>query len=302
MSLKAKKARKFRKLLRKFLRFCLGACLGLGAAVWLIFHYAEAQRFFDRFAVASIHTAEIDQYYDLLTTYEKPGKELVLGPGGKESDDLGVVLERLKGLMGLRHVEVGLAYHDAATPPGYIRSNGDDKTIFLSTHVKNRREQVNVLIHELCHIYVWRLKEPAFRVLDQEKLVDISGIFLGFGVLTLNGMTDDFRVTADGGYSTEEKTFGYLKPEQFGYLLARFCAERGIAVDTVRPHLNSAGWKFFTMGNAYLQKKTRGAIIVPPWVSAVRSSIRGPWNVFREKLSSAGIPLPKIPEETIVIS
>jgi hypothetical protein len=300
MSLRAKKARSFQKALKKYFKFCLGVCLGLGAAVWLIFHYAHAQRFFERFTVVPVDTMEIDHHYNFLSQYQRPGSELMLDPVGNESDDLKVVLERLKDFMGLSHVSVRLAYHDAATPPGYIRSNGDERTIFLSTHVQNRREQISVLIHELCHIYVWSLKEPAFRVLDQEKLVDISGIFLGFGVLILNGMTDDFKVTLDGGYATEKKTFGYLKPEQFGYLLARFCVERGIAAETVKLYLNSAGWKFFMMGNTYLKKKAQGSNM-PSWVFAARSMIRGFWTVFRERLSSIGIYLPQIPEETVVI-
>ncbi len=300
MSLKVKKARRFRKELAKFFRLCLWVCLGVGVAVWLIFHYAHAQRFLSRFIVVSVNTAELDRPYDLLSEYQQPGKELVLDPGGKESDDLKGVLKRLKDRMGLHHVDVRLAYHDAATPPGYIHSNGDDKTIFLSTHVRDRREQVNVLIHELCHIYVWGLTEPEFKVLDQEKLVDISGVFLGFGVLTLNGMTDNFRVTA-GGYSTEEKTFGYIKPEQFGYLLARFCAEHGIAESTVKSHLSPTGWKFFSIGKGYLNKKKMRVASVPAWVVTARSTIRGWWDVLREKLSSVGIHLPAIPGETIVI-
>ncbi len=300
MSLKAKKARRSRKALMKFFRFCLWACLGLAAAVWLIFHYADVQRFFDRFTVVPVNTAEIDQYYDLLSQYQEPARGLVLDPGGKESDDLEVVLGRLKDLMGLSRVEVRLAYHDAAMPPGYIRSDGDDRTIFLSTYVKKRREQVNVLVHELCHIYVWGLKKPAFKMLDQEKLVDISGVFLGFGVLTLNGMTDDFRMTADGGYATEKKTFGYIKPEQFGYLLARFCAEREISADTLKSYLSPAGWNFFTTGNAYLKKKTRGTS-VPSWVFTARSAIRGFWATVCERLALLGIHLPKISEESFVI-
>jgi len=195
------------------------------------------------------------EYYDLLSKHAEPSKALVLDLG-KESGKLVMALDRLKDIMGLEEYAISIEKHDKDKPPAYITDYGYGRMkIFVSDKIKKRREKLNLLVHELGHVYVNRLDKSIFGDLDQEKLVDCAGVFLGLGVLTLNGLTDDFMLVLGGGYEAKKKSFGYLKPEQYGYLLARYCADRGIKCDVVRKYLDPAGKKYFHTACAYIRKK-----------------------------------------------
>lgn len=203
----------------------------------------------------TVDTAEIDKYYNLLSRDMISSNGLVLSLGVKESDDLQVAVDRLKAAMGLEGYKIWLGYDDKESPPAYIKNvSPGSMIIMVSKNVKQRREQINLLVHELGHIYVWKISKSALRNCDEEKVVDCSGTFLGLGILTLNGLTDDFSFIPGGEYIAEKKMFGYLKPEQFGYLLARYCREHGIAYNKITPFLNSAGRKYFNIGCRYLAR------------------------------------------------
>ena len=107
------------------------------------------------------------------------------------------------------------------------------------------------------HIYVWNLDQSVFGKCDQEKLNDCAGVFLGLGVLMLNGLTDEAVRSLLDGYETKKKFYGDLKPEQIGYLFARYCSAHGIPEDTVRPSLTATGRKYFDIGRAHLHKNPK---------------------------------------------
>ena len=67
-------------------------------------------------------------------------------------------------------------------------------------------------------------------------------------------MTDESVFMPGSEYETRKKTYGYFKPEQFGYLLARYCRERGIEKANIDRFLLPAGKKYFDAGWAYLKK------------------------------------------------
>jgi hypothetical protein len=268
----------------KAVRVLLSGCAVLFVTCWVLLHYTEIVLFFDRYTVADIDTAQIDSYYDLLSRHEKAGKNLILDLGVKDTDDLRIALGKLKDIMGMRDTPIDLSYSDWDGRPASIQSWGDDLTIYVSPQVGKRREQINLLTHELCHIYVWQLKKSIFGALDQEKLVDCASVFLGLGVLALNGMTYEI---GPPGYETRIKTFGYLKPEQFGYLLARYCQENGISAKMVKQYLTTAGQRgYYDDGRAYLRKRTQ-IVNVPEPILKSQSFIRRRLEVLCEKVSLA---------------
>ncbi|MBI4971127.1 MAG: hypothetical protein HZC17_04725 [Candidatus Omnitrophica bacterium] len=292
MKAKEKKARQTRRTLKKAFRLFVLTCVSLIAAGWLILHYSDVENFFSRFTVVPVETGEIDTFYDLLSENMPAGKTLVLDLGVRETEALQVAMEKLKNIMGLNNYSIALASHNEEKPPGYINIESKETfgvasnkmTIYLSTHLKTRAEQITTLIHELGHIYVWALPKSPFGAFDQEKLVDTSGIYLGLGVLTLDGMKDEFNVLPDGSYQSEQKTFGYLKPEQFGYLLARFCAEHNVPESDLKGHLNAAGWKYYKFGRDFIHKRSRGASVPEP-VQKAQTFIRQYLRMAEEKLS-----------------
>lgn len=202
-----------------------------------------------------IDTAEVDSYYDLLSKYANPANDLVLDLGVKEGDSLELAANRLKSVMGLGACSVTLSYNNIAKPPAYITDDGKyDLKISLSNSLKGKKEQIGVLVHEFAHAYVRRLDNPAFSKCDQERLVDCTGVFLGLSALILNGLTDDL-LFVPGGYETERKFFGYIKPEQFGYLFARYAAYNNVPPGRIMPYLKWAGKKYFTIGLNYLKRR-----------------------------------------------
>ncbi len=282
MKAEEKKSRKFRRTVKKAFNFFLILVLVSIAAVWLILNYSKVQSVVDRFTIASIDTSDMDLFYELLAQEMPPGRKLLNDRDLAAANDLTAATQKLQDAMGLSNYSINLEQHTETSPPGYIRQEGNNITIFLSTKLASKREQICVLVHELGHIYVWALPRT-FSVFDQEKLVDTSCMFLGMGVLYLNGMKDEFTSLPEGGYQSEKKTFGYLTPEQFGYLLARYGKDRGIAESDLKQHLNDTGWRYYKIGRNYLKKKTEGTYIPGPVLKA-QSVIRKFIRELQEKL------------------
>jgi len=207
-----------------------------------------------------IDTSEVDRYYDVLSTGSKPSGNLILELGVKEDSGLQPVVDRIKSGMGLKDYNMWIKYTNMEKPPAYIEKLGNDTVnIYISKNLKQRSEQINVLIHELGHIYLWDLDDSFLNGCDEEKFNDCAGVFLGFGVLMLNGLTDDTFFIPGLEYRAEKKSFGYIRPEQIGYLLARYCADRGIDADGVIPYLRPAGKKYFNIGRNYFKRCNPGA-------------------------------------------
>lgn len=234
-----------RKTIKKMFYFIVALMIAIPLFAWAYVNF-----------FLEIDTAEVDRYYDLLSKHAGSAGKPVLDLGVKEDEDLKRVVKKIKDAMGLKYSEIKLSYNDLPKPPAYIIDAGDnDIEISLSRTVRTRREQINVLVHEMCHIYVRNLNKSVFGQCDQERLVDCAGVFLGLGALILNGLTDDIFVLPGEGYETQRKFFGYLKPEQFGYLFARYCVEQNIAPRDMIPSLNGAGRKYFKIGLSYLKRK-----------------------------------------------
>ncbi len=234
-----------RKTLRKIVYFLVFLTAGLAAFVWIY------PNFFIK-----LDTAEVDGYYDLLSAHAKPSKQLMLDLGVKQDDDIQLAIDRIKSAMGLDGYRIWIGYSDDEKPPAYIKNVAPGAMIImLSKHVTERREQINLLIHELGHIYVWTMDKAILKGCDEEKVVDCAGVYLGLGILMLNGLTDDTFFIPGTEYASEKKAFGYVRPELLGYLLARYCRDHNIAEDKIIPRLYPAGLKYFNIGRNYLARK-----------------------------------------------
>lgn len=258
MKTQFKKIRTIRKKIKKVLRFLLVLIIAFFIFKEIYPYCPRVKKYFERFIYVDVNATEVNTYYDLLSKHAQPAKELILNLGLSDKDNLQVAIDRLKGAMGSGDCVIRLAHHDAQKPPAYIKQlSYNQMDILISTKVTERREELNLLVHELGHIYVWRLDPLVFGKCDQEKLVDCSGVFLGLGIVTLNGLTDEYILLGDEGYKTQKKLFGYLEPEQLGYLLACYCAEHNIPENSIKPFLNSTGRKYFNIGCSYLKRSGR---------------------------------------------
>lgn len=205
--------------------------------------------------IMKIDTAEVDRYYDLLTKHGKPAGDIISTLEVSEDADLQTIADKLKKIMGLGDYRIWVGYGETGNKPAFITTVAPGAmTITFSREARQRREQINILIHELSHIYVWAMDKSVLKGCDEEKLVDCTGVFLGLGILMLNGLTDDIFFMPGGEYHTEKKMYGYIRPEQLGYLLARYCAEERITRDKVVPFLGPTGRKYFNIGYNYLKR------------------------------------------------
>lgn len=256
MKAKVKKARRIRRALKKVFVWILVLCAAYSFFYYMRPYFPQIERYLSSFGRVRIDTTVPDSYYDLLSKYAPPGSGLILSLGLSDNDNLQKAVDRLRGAMRLGGNKIWLAHHDADNPPAYVKQLGyGDMGILISDRVKARREELNLLAHEMGHIYVWDLDKSIFGKCDEEKLDDCAGVFLGLGILMLNGLTDETRILPGEGYETRKKAFGYLKPEALGYLLARYCAEHGIPEESIRPFMNSSARKYFDIGRDYMRRK-----------------------------------------------
>ena len=221
--------------------------------------YVAGVFFFSR-SMSVMDTKEIDLYYDLLTKHERTSGKLIYDLGISEGSSLEDAFKKLSAIFGFEGSPMMLTRTNQERPPAKIIDHGYGAIeIQLSKSIADRREQINVLVHELCHIYVWHLDQSVFAKCDQEKLTDCMGVHLGLGVLILNGLTDDVFFLPGGEYESRSKFFGYLKPEEFGYIVARFTTENNIRENDVMNHLSPTGKKYFRIGLENIKNKSEAA-------------------------------------------
>ena len=113
-------------------------------------------------------------------------------------------------------------YSSTLSSPGRVEL-GRGNEFFVELHA-NYRSKLNavagILAHEIAHIFLHRLGASWEDQKTNEILTDTTAVYLGFGVTIMNAT---IYLTKNAGKSTEitREYFGYLSPDEFGYLLAR---------------------------------------------------------------------------------
>lgn len=150
-------------------------------------------------------------------------------------------------IVGFREMELAANVELTAGPEYFIELNDRFRT--------HRRDIGAALAHEVMHVYLHRLDLSFPGTADNEILTDTAATYLGAGWLLLDAYREDEM--------TSQK-FGYLTPEEFGYVLAKRALvfgedpsiwftspqahdayKRGMAKalgDQQQPPLTAAGW------------------------------------------------------------
>ncbi len=118
-----------------------------------------------------------------------------------------------------------------------------------------------ILSHEIAHIFLHAHSikvEPTF---NNEVLTDTTATYLGCGVLILNGLVEtEQRVSAEK-VKVNQRHFGYLTLNEFGYLLAKRSLVFG---ETPSPKLKRGGaYKAFVNGSERLDTERETRPFVP---------------------------------------
>ena len=107
--------------------------------------------------------------------------------------------------------------------PGRIElSNSDDFFVELHSDYRRQYEQVAaILVHEVAHIFCHRYKLSIGNTFEDEVLTDTTAVYLGAGVPILNAFTEESDCSPETPNGKKVSYFGYITPDEFGYLLAK---------------------------------------------------------------------------------
>lgn len=133
------------------------------------------------------------------------------------------IARRIAMLYRLRIGTVVVTFVSNLDRPGRIElSDSDDFFIELHAEYRRRYEQVAaILAHEVAHIFCHRLKISIGDTFEDEVLTDTTAVYLGAGVPILNAFTDESDYSAEASNRRRQQCFGYITPDEFGYLLAK---------------------------------------------------------------------------------
>jgi len=146
-----------------------------------------------------------------------------------------------------RRVAEGLSLHDPELQTAAWYAGVEDGVCRFGLELGGLRDDaalIAALAHEVSHAYRDRY---ALAVRDreiEEKLTDLTAVFLGFGAFLLNA---SHRVDSGGYAATGERllfqrhSLGYLSPAEFALLLAAQVAVRGLDRRTRRPIRDALG-------------------------------------------------------------
>lgn len=169
-----------------------------------------------------------------------------------------IVTRRILILMGHKDVSVAIKFVNLD-----LRTSGRIHTldyfhfdVELSNAVKdNYTYIVSILVHELTHLYMNRnmlYRDGVEMTHTNEVLTEVASIYLGFGTQVLNSIVDEEIVIPGLYYESKKHFFGYIKPEQFGYIFAKFLFERGILIKNLDKYLSPGAMRHLKIGHHYL--------------------------------------------------
>lgn len=116
-------------------------------------------------------------------------------------------LPDVRTVVAFRPMEEAAAVELAAGPEYFIEVNDRFRT--------HRRDLAAALSHEIAHVLLHRLELAFPDPAENEILTDTAAAYLGAGWLLLDAYRED---------ALTHQRFGYLTPEEFGYVLAKRAA------------------------------------------------------------------------------
>jgi hypothetical protein len=133
---------------------------------------------------------------------------------------------------------------------GHIDLSTKDEAVFIEIDPDAMAFPDSVgatLCHEICHKWLQTMGVSSPILIDNEILTDITTVFLGFGKIMLNGCevknVKEERVDEGTRTTTETRTSGYLKRDQFAFVYRLVCSMRSVPRSDYMRGLNSDAGK-----------------------------------------------------------
>lgn len=145
---------------------------------------------------------------------------------------------------------------DLGDTPGRFTVEGDREFIFVNSKYRGDPYAVGaILAHEIMHLYLMSRKNVVLKnKAENELLTDLGTIYLGLGVLVINGMSykSNWFLTVIGLfagvlYINEQKlTFGYFDPYQYAFYLKEYFKINNIQLKEVAKYIHPKSWHFIS--------------------------------------------------------
>ncbi|MFI5547607.1 hypothetical protein ACIA6E_27940 [Streptomyces sp. NPDC051815] len=170
-------------------------------------------------------------------------------------------------VVAFRPMEQAATVEPAAGPEYFVEVNDRFRT--------HRRDLAAALSHEVAHVLLHRLGLEFPDTADNEILTDTAAVYLGAGWLLLDAYRED---------ALTHQKFGYLTPEEFGYVLAKRAALFG---EDPSPWFTSPrAYEAYTAGSALAARDLRRA----PLAAAGPMTRRRYAKARRAAAAGAGAP------------
>lgn len=189
------------------------------------------------------------------------------------------IARRIAALYQLQVGAIVVSFVSHLKGPGQIElSNSNDFFVELnSEHRYNHREVAAILAHEVAHIFCHKHDIAVGGTFENEVLTDSVAAYLGAGVPILNAFTEEADFMAKEPNRMRQQCFGYITPDEFGYLLAKRQAAFG--EDPTANLTSKKAVEAFTAGRARAQQELQ----CPP----LRSAGLGRRLLYNARRSSA---------------
>jgi len=140
------------------------------------------------------------------------------------------------------------------TPGVFTVTKEGQEVIFVNDkYVKDPYAVSAVLAHEIMHLYLMSRKHIVLEdKKENELLTDLGTIYLGLGILVINGMSykSNWFLTVIGLfagvlYVNEQKlAFGYFEPRQYAFYLKEYFRRNNIQLKRVAKCIHPKSWHF----------------------------------------------------------
>jgi hypothetical protein len=196
-------------------------------------------------------------------------------PSGDSVIATQLIARRIAQLYRLPIGSVVVSFVSHLARPGQIElSNSNDFFIELhAEHCHSYERVAAILAHEIAHIFCHRLGISIGNTFEDEVLTDTTAAYLGAGVPILNAFDVESGFTLETPNRMRLRCFGYITPDEFGYLLAKRHAALG---EDPKPFLVSKlGIEAYRFGRGRAQRDMRS----PP----LRSANVASWAAYRAR-------------------
>lgn len=149
-----------------------------------------------------------------------------------------------------------VAFHNGLgdTPGVFTVTEEGQEVIFVNDkYIQDPYAVGAVLAHEIMHLYLMSRKHIVLEDANEnELLTDLGTIYLGLGILVINGMSykSNWFLTVMGLfagllYVNEQKlAFGYFDPHQYAFYLKEYFKRNNIKLREVAKRIHPKSWHF----------------------------------------------------------